>query len=115
MRGRQLHDHWHVLTKFSTSVPDELGLQAFTLGRGAAPVSALIVGGGLIFAAMKKPWLVPECMYAIQRGFALGLQTDGPVIGLHYSEHWEKSLEEVRKMVGMPEDGEPIRSGDKVA
>jgi ubiquinone biosynthesis protein Coq4 len=96
MRGRQVHDIFHVILGFGISVPDELGVQAYALGILSDPVAGMIVGGGLFNAGLKKPWTLPECMECIVRGFSLGRKSKN-MIGRKFSEEWDRPLEDIRK------------------
>jgi ubiquinone biosynthesis protein Coq4 len=72
MRMRQTHDIWHVLTGFSTSVADELGLQAFTAAQLNSPMNSSIIGGGLMHAAFFEPAIMAPCLDAVHRGYEMG-------------------------------------------
>lgn len=96
LRARQTHDIAHVVTGFSTSVPDELGLQAFAVAQIASPMSAGIIGGGLIHAAFFKPWMLYDCLAAVHRGVEMGRRAS-PLLAYRFEEKWEHPLADVRR------------------
>jgi len=97
LRSRQLHDLFHVLTGFDISLPGELGLQAFMLGQLTSPLSAGIIGGGLLNAAFFKPWELTAIMEAVSRGYEMGRNAE-LLIGFRYEEMWDRSLFQIREL-----------------
>lgn len=74
MRVRQVHDLWHVLLKFDTSVPGEAGLQAFTAAQMKSPFSILLVVLTGLHCLFIQPQLFSSWLAQVQRGFRLGDQ-----------------------------------------
>jgi ubiquinone biosynthesis protein Coq4 len=95
MRFRQQHDLLHVVLGFPTSIPGELGVQAFQVAQTNTPVASALIGAGLLHCAFLKPWLLHACLSEVTRGFTLG-KSMRPVLGYRFEDMWDRSLEEVR-------------------
>jgi ubiquinone biosynthesis protein COQ4 len=96
MKMRQTHDLWHTLTGFDTSVPGELGLQAFMMAQIHSPLSPLLIGGQLVVNSIKNPVLTHEIMDQVVRGWLMGKQSK-PIFGLDWESHWSTPLPELRQ------------------
>jgi ubiquinone biosynthesis protein COQ4 len=99
-RARKSHDSWHVLTGFDTSVPGEVGLQAFTLAQMRSPFSATLIAAGILHSVSHRPDTFWETIECISRGLQLGKKAK-PLIGLKLEEMWGRSLEELRRDFGL--------------
>ena len=95
MRLRQTHDLWHVMTGFDTSVPGELGLQAFMLAQTDSPLSPLLIGGRLFAVAIKDPSEVPLILESVTRGWTLG-KNSKPLFPIDWEANWETPLHEMQ-------------------
>jgi len=71
----QVHDLWHVLTGFDTSVEQELGLQAFGVAQYRAPMSALIIAGGILHLIRNDPLKAASAIDQVGKGYQLGLRS----------------------------------------
>ena len=91
MRLRQTHDLWHVMTGFDTSVPGELGLQAFMMAQTASPLAPLLIGGRLLTTVIKDPKEVPLILDSVARGWLLG-KNSKPIFAIDWEKHWETPL-----------------------
>jgi ubiquinone biosynthesis protein Coq4 len=100
MRLRQTHDLWHVMTGFSTSVQDELGLQAFTYAQTASPLSPLLIGGGLLRAGFKNRQLTAPILESVAKGWAMGKKAR-PLFPLDWEANWKTPLTELRRDYGI--------------
>lgn len=100
MRFRQTHDIFHVLTGFGTSIPDELGVQAFVTALINSPMSVGIIGGGLMRSVLFDPAIQHECMMATMQGYQMGLGSRG-VLSYRYEDNWAKPLSEIRSELGV--------------
>lgn len=101
-RVRRTHDLWHVLVGFDTRVPGELGLQAFTLAQLRAPLSAVIIAGGILHVLTRNQSLFYESIDQIVRGYRLGLKCR-PLLGIRLEERWSSRLVELRQELGLAE------------
>ncbi len=95
MRLRQTHDLWHVMTGFDTSVPGELGLQAFMLAQTDSPLSPLLIGGRLFAVAVKDPSEVPLIFESVTHGWILG-KNSKPLFPIDWEANWETPLQEMQ-------------------
>lgn len=68
----QVHDLWHVLTGFDTSVEQELGLQAFGIAQYRAPMGALIIAGGILHLIRNDPLKATVAIDQVGRGYQMG-------------------------------------------
>lgn len=96
MRLRQTHDLWHVMTGFSTSVPDELGLQAFMYAQTAAPLAPVLISGGLLRTALKRRQTTAPVLESIAKGWLMGKKAR-PLFPLDWEAHWHTPLAELRR------------------
>jgi ubiquinone biosynthesis protein Coq4 len=93
----QLHDIWHVVTGFDTSIPGEIGLQAFVaaiLPDQQFPIS--IISGGFLHSVMHNPSLSTPLLDATTQGWQNG-QKARPFLAVKWEELWDRSLDELRQ------------------
>ncbi len=95
-RGFQLHDMFHVLTGFDTTPLGEVRVVSFTVAQTPAPYPAMIIASRPLQMVLYKPQLLPAVMDAITEGWALGRRAR-PLMGVHWEEHWERPLAELRR------------------
>lgn len=95
-RIRQTHDIWHVLTGYTTSVSDELALQAFSLAQLHSAVSAILVGAAFVKTSFEFPERIPDLMQTIFAGWQLGLKAR-PLLGQNWEERWDEPLDHLRR------------------
>jgi ubiquinone biosynthesis protein COQ4 len=105
LRMRQTHDIWHVITGFSPSVEDEVGLQAFYAAQLNSPFNMTLVAAGVLHAAIRNQQLIGPIMEAIKLGWDQG-KTARPIAAAKWEEMWERSLEEIRREYNV----KPVRS-----
>ena len=94
-RGYQLHDLFHVLTGYDTSPLGEIRVVSFTVAQTPAPYPALTIAMRLLQSSLYRPELLPVLLDATAEGWALGRRAK-PLISVHWEEHWERPLEELR-------------------
>jgi len=95
-RGFQLHDLFHVLTGFDTTPLGEVRVVSFTVAQSPAPYPAMIIASRPLQMVLYQPQLLPPVMDAITEGWALGRRAK-PLIAVHWEEHWERPLAELRR------------------
>jgi ubiquinone biosynthesis protein COQ4 len=100
MRSRQTHDIWHVLTGFDTSVPGEVGLQAFVQAQMYARSPSTIMSMFILHCAFYKPSLIFATTQALARGWSMGAAAR-PLFGEKFEETWGKNLTEYRKELNL--------------
>lgn len=67
-RMRQVHDLWHVLTGYSTDVPGEIALQAFTWAQTGMASAMLVTLGGAARFALSDPGVLALAVDGYRRG-----------------------------------------------
>jgi ubiquinone biosynthesis protein Coq4 len=97
---RETHDIWHVVTGFDTDVAGEIGLQAFYLAQFPSRLSAVLIAMAFVHLATKNIEPRDAIMTAVMRGWALGKESR-PFFGFEWGKHWDTSLDEVRKLLGV--------------
>lgn len=95
MRMRQTHDLWHVLTGFNTSVPGEIGLQAFMAAQISAPLSILLMAGALFKVATKQQESLDVVMNSITQGWLMGKKAK-PFFSIDWEANWKTPVLELR-------------------
>ena len=93
--GRGVHDFWHVLTGFNTSIPSEIGLQGFTLAQLESPFSAILISGGLLHAISRAPNLFAPMVSQLFDGHEMGRRAKS-LIGLPIETYLHEDLSELR-------------------
>jgi ubiquinone biosynthesis protein COQ4 len=91
-RIRQSHDLWHVLTGLSTSIPDEIALQAFTEAQIDSNTSRVLVRFGQLYFGRRYP----EVRALVKRYRALG-ERAAYLLEVRWEEYWEHDLVELRR------------------
>jgi ubiquinone biosynthesis protein Coq4 len=96
----ETHDLWHVVTGFSTDVAGEIGLQAVYAAKFQGTLAMLIVGGGLLQAAVRAPKDFGRRVDAIVRGWKIGRQAH-TLFGVDWETLWDVPLVDVRRELGI--------------
>lgn len=99
-RVRSMHDLWHVLVGFDTSVPGELGLQAFTLAQLRSPLSALLIAGGILHSLTRGQKDFGHSIDCIFQGYQMGVQSRS-LLGVQLEEHLDEDLSSLRQRFGI--------------
>ncbi|NJL78043.1 MAG: hypothetical protein HC836_08765 [Richelia sp. RM2_1_2] len=96
------HDIFHVLLNFDTSYAGEIGVLAFA----AAQNYSKSLKVSLWLAKLLYPIIAPRQFRAIvanrEKGQELG-ENANFLLGYRFEEHWEESLNRVRKHLGLPQ------------
>ncbi|MGZ5278634.1 MAG: Coq4 family protein [Pseudobdellovibrionaceae bacterium] len=100
MRLRQTHDLWHVVTGFSTTVEDELGLQSFMYAQTAAPLSPLLIAGGLLRASFKNRRMSAPILDCVATGWMMG-KNARPLFAVDWEANWLTPLADLRREYGI--------------
>jgi ubiquinone biosynthesis protein Coq4 len=107
MRLRSTHDVWHTVTGFDITPAGELGLQAFMLAQLGSPLSAALIGGGLLRSLIGEPppgLETREVMAEVARGFELG-RAARPLFAQKWEAGWERPLVEWQRALDLPVTG----------
>jgi ubiquinone biosynthesis protein Coq4 len=100
-RGREVHDIWHVLADYDTTVSDELALQGFTLSQLDSPISGVILASGILHFTRFEPGRLGEVIELIDEGHVRG-RDSGYLFGVPWEKHWEMKLEDARSWMRIP-------------
>lgn len=95
-RVRQSHDLWHVLTGLSTSIPDEVALQAFTRAQLHNNTSRLIVVFGTLFYGLRYPQMRRHARVWQRAGSRCTF-----LLTVRWEELWEVPLDQLREQLGL--------------
>lgn len=96
MRMRETHDLWHILTGFNTTVPGELGLQAFMFAQLHTPFAPIVICGRSLVSVFKKPDEVVEVFENVSKGWQMGRKAK-PIFGLDWEKNWAKPVNQLRE------------------
>lgn len=102
-RMRQTHDLWHVVTNAETDPAGEIALQAFTYAQVRAPSSAILAATGTLRTLRHTRAIVPDVLEMIRRGRKADKLAVFP-----WEDHWATPLTEVRRLLGLPTQPQPI-------
>ncbi len=103
-RMRQTHDLWHVLTGYSTDVPGELSLQAFTYAQTDMPPALLVS----LFGTLKFAWRDPKLLKMTLDGYRRGRRATF-LPNVRWEDRWELPIDDVRREFGiLPAEIEPV-------
>ncbi|YAF94092.1 MAG: Coq4 family protein [Nodularia sp. CChRGM 3473] len=90
-RWQQTHDIWHLITGFSTSSIEEIGLQAFYLAQFRLPLASMLIANSLMSTTLLTPEELPQLLKTIEQGWMMGLKAK-PLFAQKWEEAWEKPL-----------------------
>jgi ubiquinone biosynthesis protein Coq4 len=115
LRYTTTHDLHHVLTGFDTGLAGEIGVLAFNVAQGSAPVSrAMLRVVSLLWAAL-APTQARRIWHNVRVGFQMG-ERAALVIAAPLASSFDAPLARVRQQLGIPEPGVAgvLASGDCV-
>ena len=98
-----LHDAFHVLLGFDTSLAGELGVWSFVAAQQYSPAFDRAAFVGRWFTRLLTPWQWGRLQAYEERGWRLGRQAVC-VIEQPLEEFWNMPLEEVRGKLNLPAD-----------
>ncbi|UKO99860.1 Coq4 family protein [Nostoc sp. UHCC 0870] len=90
-RWQQTHDIWHLITGFSASSIEEIGLQAFYLAQFRLPLAGMLIANALIGITLLTPEDLPQLLETIAQGWMMGLKAK-PLFAQKWEDAWEKPL-----------------------
>lgn len=99
-----LHDAFHVLLGFDTSLAGELGVWAFVAAQHYSPAFGQAASVGHWVTRLLTPWQWGQLYTYEQAGKALG-QRAACLIAQPLEDYWGMGLEEVRVRFGLPVGG----------
>lgn len=96
---RQVHDVWHVVTDFDTSIAGEIGLQAFKAKQMNWPFAMVAIGGACFVTLLKEPQNIIHFIDQIGRGYNMATKAR-PLILVDWDRYWDRPLIEVKRELG---------------
>jgi ubiquinone biosynthesis protein COQ4 len=100
MRMRETHDLWHVITGFGTSVPHELGLQAFMFAQVFTPLAPLLICARCLISVFKNPKEVIEIFDQVSKGWVMGRKAR-LIFAADWEKNWKTPLQDLRTQYGI--------------
>jgi ubiquinone biosynthesis protein COQ4 len=100
MRMRETHDLWHVITGFGTSVPHELGLQAFMFAQILTPLAPILICARSLISVFKNPSEVLETFDQVSKGWVMGRRSR-LIFALDWENSWKTPLQDLRSQYGI--------------
>jgi ubiquinone biosynthesis protein Coq4 len=91
----ETHDIWHAVTGFDADVAGEVGLQAFYAAQLGGRLPTLLLGGGILQAALREPGDFARRMDALTRGWEMGKRAR-QLFGVRWDRLWGEPLARVR-------------------
>jgi ubiquinone biosynthesis protein COQ4 len=101
-RMRQTHHLWLLVTGCETDPAGEIALQAFTFAQVGAPSAAILAAVGTLRGRRNAPAIARDAHELYRRGKRADKLAVFP-----WEDHWETPLDEVRRLLGLPEDPDP--------
>jgi ubiquinone biosynthesis protein Coq4 len=96
----QTHDLWHVVLGFATDPVGELGINAFMLAQLAWAPAGFYIGGYLLRQMLSRPGDAIAIVRSVADGWTLG-QSARPLFAVRWETQLERSLEELRRELGV--------------
>jgi ubiquinone biosynthesis protein Coq4 len=96
----ETHDLWHVLTGFRSDVAGEIGLQAVYAAQLESKLAMLLIGGGLLQAALRAPDDFGRRVDAVVAGWKIGREARS-LFGVAWDRWWDRPLDELRRELGV--------------
>ena len=100
-RARETHDIHHVVLGYPATEPGEMMISAFYLAQNRIPLSALLLGFGMLYTILREPDRVDEFMDCVIKGWTDGKRATRKVLGVKWEDYWETPIDEVRRMIGV--------------
>ena len=95
MRLRRIHDVHHVICGYPATVLGELGISAYYVALVNSPLSAMLMGLGIIQTVIKNPAGLAELMNVLTEGWQNGVASKN-FMGKKVEELWDRPLDELR-------------------
>ena len=105
LRYTATHDLHHVLTGFDAGLAGEIGVLAFTVGQGSAPVGKALLWLARVIYAIASPTQARRIWH--NAGVGLGMGRAAALVIAEPIESWfEEPLEEARRRLRIPDPRE---------
>lgn len=106
-RARQTHDIHHLVLGFPPEGVGEMAISAFYVAQNRIPLNSLLIGIGFLYTTIREPERLGDLMECIIRGWTVGKQAEC-FLGVKWEEHWATPLDELRAMLRVPPQPEPL-------
>jgi ubiquinone biosynthesis protein Coq4 len=115
LRYTTTHDLHHVLAGFDTGLAGELGVLAFTVAQGSAPVSRAMLRFASFLYAVLAPTQARRIWHNVRVGLDMGERAE-LVIAAPVESSFEEPLTRVRQELGIPDPRSAgvLQSGDSI-
>lgn len=101
----ETHDFWHVLTGFGFNMDGEYGVAGVYMGQlRNSTFFAFMIALVLVRDIWKDRDHLGEHLRAFHQGYQIG-QRSQPLVGLDWSQLWERDIEELRQELNISEAG----------
>jgi ubiquinone biosynthesis protein Coq4 len=107
LRYTETHDLHHVLTGFDTGLAGEMGVLAFNVGQGSAPISRWMLRFASLLYAALSPTQAARILHNVRVGLEMG-ERAALVMAAPLERALEKPLAEARRDLGLED---PRRAG----
>jgi ubiquinone biosynthesis protein Coq4 len=105
LRYTSTHDLHHVLAGFDAGLAGEMGVLAFNVGQGAAPVSRAMLRFAAVLYTLLSPTQARTIANNVRVGLAMG-RSAALVMAAPLESWLGEPLEEVRRRLGIPDPRE---------
>jgi ubiquinone biosynthesis protein Coq4 len=105
LRYTTTHDLHHVLTGFDTGLAGEIGLVAFNVGQGSAPVGRALLRAVRVLYSILSPSQARRIWHNVRVGLEMGGRAD-LVIAEPVESWFEEPLDRVRARLRIPDPAE---------
>lgn len=95
-RLNETHDILHVVTGYSASLEDEMGLQGFYGTQLLSFFQVMLVGAAALHAALLNQSLIKPMMQAVEVGWGMG-KAAKPILNVRWEEMWARPLDDIRR------------------
>ncbi|MDM9383390.1 Coq4 family protein [Chlorogloeopsis sp. ULAP01] len=96
------HDIFHVLLGFDTSYAGEIGVLAFAAEQNYSKSLKISLWFAKLLYPILAPWQIKAIFGNLKKGQELGKKAEF-LLGYRFEEHWEESIEEIRKRLKLPQ------------
>lgn len=100
MRILQMHDVWHLMGGYRTTVLQEIGISAFQLAQFGHGYSGMLIGVSAAAAAVNSPQAFGLAMQIIAEGWAHG-RTTPSFMAIEWEKEWHLPIADIRARHGI--------------
>jgi ubiquinone biosynthesis protein Coq4 len=101
VRMRKTHDIWHVVAGYDTSIPGEIGLQAFYFGQLRSPLPIAIMTSNFFHLLVTRDMRTADAVFTQMTSGYLRGKAARQLKGVIWEDLWEQDLAAVRQSLGV--------------